>query len=868
MNLLKVNISDLTFGRFLLTELHLKSLVELDNPKAVIQALGRLPVELEASYDDAISRIERQPDQHRNRAKQVLSWISFTLRPLTVTELRQALAVELGSREMDKSGLPALTRLVSVCAGLVAVDRQSQVIRLVHETTQDYFAKNRLKLFPRAQQEISKICLTYLSFDALATGPCSTDREMESRLRGLPLFDYAAHHWGDHVRESDDDSVQDLTLQLLENNAKLMSSVQRWCYPIIQGREYIRRFSKALSGIHIASVFGLESIILELLKKGVNINIQDATGWTPLTWAVSKGCVSAARLLLLKGGDGLLGDKSGRLPIHHAAQLGYKDMAELLVKCNSNLNQKNKLGESPLHLAAFEGHVEVVRFLLQENATIDLLDKKGRAALHRSVQGQYSDITGLLLSRNADPTQPDNRGETALHVGAKQGNIEVFQLLATAIKSASPGVESKSSENAPVARVIRKDWGELRDKNGRTLLHIASMEGHEDIVKVLIAEPINTELTDKVGWTALDWAVENGHLGVVEIFWLARKNDPDSQVKRMNYLHRTAGKGDEKMVAYWLKQGEEIDSCNSDDRRTALHFAAMKGRTSVALMLLESGANPDFRDRNGSTPIQSAALWHGEHFVRALLQRGKFDLNQADGRKRTLLYWVAMRGWSGLVALMLKMHASPVLQDEKGRTPLHAAIINNETKAAQILADDGRSVPIRDNEGWLASDWALWLGSPPEVTVLQNTDETQTKRPTRLDLIHQRIKIGLSRLESDGSGDHQVDNETFLALGKSATFLGQSDLAMRLLVEHGRRYPSWICGACRKPRKVPQQRNFCSVCFDGDACKVCMESSTASLCHEPTAYIRVDFEGTSRGESNAFWIATLKDFLEAEESTV
>ena len=846
----------------MLTELHLKSLVELDNPKAVLQALGRLPIELEASYDDAISRIERQPIPHRERAKQVLSWISFTLRPLTVTELRQALAVEFGSREFDKSSMPALTRLVSVCAGLVAVDRQSQMIRLVHETTQIYFEKNRLKIFPGAQQEISRTCLTYLSFDVLAKGPCSTAREMDHRLRELPFFDYASKHWGDHVRESNDEYIHRLTLQFLEDNANLMSSVQRWCNTMIQGREYLQRFPKALSGIHVASVFGIEPIILVLLKNGVNINVQDATGWTALTWAVSRGWLSVARLLLQKGADGLLGDKSGRLPIHHAAQLGYKDIAELLAKGNSSLNQKNKLGESPLHLAALEGHVEVVRFLIQENVVVDMVDKKGRSALHRSVQGQHSDITGLLLSQNANPIQLDYRGETPMHGAAKQGNTEVFQLLLTAIKSASPVTESESSKNAHVAKPTLKDWRDVRDKNGRTLLHIASMEGHEDVVRLLIMEPVNSELTDKFGWTALDWAVENNHLGVVEIFWQARDNGPDSQVKRTNYLTRSAGKGDEKMVTYWLKQGEQIDACNSDERRTALHFAAIKGRTDIALMLLESGANPDFRDRNGLTPIQSAAFWHRKDFVLALLQRGKFDLNQADDRKRTLLHWVAMRGWSALVALMLEMNANPAAQDEKGRTPLHAATINNEIKVVQIFTDDGRSVPFRDKDGWLASDWALWL---PEVAVPQSSDESQTNRSKRLDLIYQRIRIGLSRLEGDGSGDH-ADNETFLFLGKSAAFLGRSDLAIRLLVEHSRRFPSWICGACWKPRKVPQQRNHCSICYDGDACKVCMENSSINLCHERTAFIRVDFEGSSTGESNEFWIATLKEVLDTEHT--
>ena len=128
----------------------------------MLHALERLPAELDASYDNAVTRIKKQPGPHYTRAMQVLSWISFTLRPLTVIKLCHALAVEPDSRELEKSSLPALTRLMSVCAGLVTVDRQKQTIRLVHETTQIYFDKNRLKLFPRAQQDISKTCLTYL----------------------------------------------------------------------------------------------------------------------------------------------------------------------------------------------------------------------------------------------------------------------------------------------------------------------------------------------------------------------------------------------------------------------------------------------------------------------------------------------------------------------------------------------------------------------------------------------------------------------------------------------------------------------------------------------------------------------------------
>ncbi|KAI4212329.1 MAG: hypothetical protein LQ351_004899 [Letrouitia transgressa] len=717
-------------GMFLLTELHLKSLIELDNPRAVLRALRRLPVELDSSYDEAISRIERQPDQHRIRAKQVLSWVSFTSRPLTVTELCQALAVELGSKEFDKSSIPALTRLISVCAGLVAIDQQPQVIRLVHETTQHYFERNREKLFPGAQQEISEICLTYLSYDVLAKGPCSTKEEMESRLYDLPLFDYAARYWGDHVRESEAKSVQSLALQLLGDDAKLMSFVQRWHRHAIQGGRYIQHYPKGLLGIHVAAAFGLEKIILELLINGANINSRDEAGWTPLTWAVSKGRVNTTKLLLEKGADHLLHDRSGRLPIHYAAQRGDRHIVDLLAERDiyrfSNLSQKNKFGETPLHLAASEGHVEVVQLLLTKNATIDVQDNMGRTALHRSVQGQHSNVVDALLSRNANPVQRNKDRETVMHVAVKEGNFEVFQLLLKAIKPAPQAAETKGSENVAIARRTPKGLGEFRDKCQRTFLHIASMEGHTDIVKLLLSELTTTELKEKSGKTALDWALENGHLSVVDVLWQAKKNDPSNYIMRGNYLKRAARKGDVKMVAYWLKQGEEIDSHDSDDKRTALHFAAMRGRKDVALMLLESGADPDFRDRNGSTPIQSAAFWFHENLVLALVRSGKFDLSQADNRKRTLLHLVALRGFSELVPTLLKMHANPMAQDNRGHTPLHMATINNRTKAAQSLADDSRSVLIRDRDGWLASDWAIWLGSRQAVSVLGGSDEIET----------------------------------------------------------------------------------------------------------------------------------------------
>lgn len=71
-----------------------------------------------------MKRIMSQTLAARELAKQVLSWLTFTKRPLTTLELRYALAVEVGQCKLDEENLPQIENIVAVCAGLVAVDQQ------------------------------------------------------------------------------------------------------------------------------------------------------------------------------------------------------------------------------------------------------------------------------------------------------------------------------------------------------------------------------------------------------------------------------------------------------------------------------------------------------------------------------------------------------------------------------------------------------------------------------------------------------------------------------------------------------------------------------------------------------------------------
>ena len=119
-----------------------------------------------------MERIRGQVKDQEELAKQVLSWITCAKRPLTTSELQHALAVEVGESALDEENLPQIEDMVSVCAGLVAVDKESNIIRLAHYTTQEYFERTHNQWFPNAETDITQICITYLSFSAFESGFC------------------------------------------------------------------------------------------------------------------------------------------------------------------------------------------------------------------------------------------------------------------------------------------------------------------------------------------------------------------------------------------------------------------------------------------------------------------------------------------------------------------------------------------------------------------------------------------------------------------------------------------------------------------------------------------------------------------------
>ncbi|KAL2010679.1 hypothetical protein VTN00DRAFT_6486 [Thermoascus crustaceus] len=181
---IKSHISTLVNGMFLLAQLYINSLTDKLRERDIDIALEKMQSReegLNKAYDDAINRIKNQQAGFSNLAKNVLFWIVCAKRALTTEELIHALAVEYGASSLGMGTLYSHKDMVASCAGLITIDQESRIIRLVHYTTQEYLRRNLWEKFPDIQQDTIAInCLTYLSFDVFAGGYCPTSESLET----------------------------------------------------------------------------------------------------------------------------------------------------------------------------------------------------------------------------------------------------------------------------------------------------------------------------------------------------------------------------------------------------------------------------------------------------------------------------------------------------------------------------------------------------------------------------------------------------------------------------------------------------------------------------------------------------------------
>src|SRR5438876_6971133 len=111
------------------------------------KALERLPPDIGAAYDSALSRIRSRGPEAEEVVLKGLAWILYAARALHVNELQDAISIETWSTARDPENLVDVETLFECFSGLVVVE--SGTVRFVHYTLQEYLSDpSRSHLLP------------------------------------------------------------------------------------------------------------------------------------------------------------------------------------------------------------------------------------------------------------------------------------------------------------------------------------------------------------------------------------------------------------------------------------------------------------------------------------------------------------------------------------------------------------------------------------------------------------------------------------------------------------------------------------------------------------------------------------------------
>ena len=156
----------------------------------------------------------------------------------------------------------------------------------------------------------------------------------------------------------------------------------------------------------------------------------------------------------------------------------------------------------------------------------------------------------------------------------------------------------------------------------------------------------------------------------------------------------------------------------SGTRGTPLHAALDKGHQSVALLLLERGADICCLDSQNRTPLHIACRGCTD-VVLVLIDRG-VDLNAEDDSRETALHVASQWGCDDIIQLLLNHGAKVDHRDSGGWTPLHVASHEGHKKIVHLLFDHGADANRPDNGGWTPLHLASWEGREDIVRLLLN----------------------------------------------------------------------------------------------------------------------------------------------------
>ena len=720
--------------RFLFATLQLQILLGSDSSEDVLTVLEELPPNIAQTWERLLLDIDAAQNLPRDRetVKKILQWLVAAARPLTLNEIRAAIAVqkyeaniELGNKLHDPQWL------FKLCGPLVRLSSDQtpdkQELSLAHFSLKEFLLSGYLQnsaeaavrkyniVISDANAYLAMVSLTYLSSRELAH-PCHSRQELDQLRQDHKLLDYSTLHGGMHLRSLDrtDDKLSELLNGLLIPEVTWLDLRSQYdrpndplkitftAFPPSEENDFTRWPQNACISIEeklseavakdvatrlgaqlIRSIQGrpncksflqLFRILSDSTRKDHPVNI------TPLYYASLFGWRSGVEKLLQ-----LNEDRATTTDLNHALRAaavgGFPEIIEIL--CKAGADVKARMGQlgSPLQSATFCGQKEAVQKLLRLGAKPNEDDSYYRpgGTVGSSVQGAAmsgdTDLVQLLVDGGADINCNDGWLGTALQAVLEGGKQEMAMFLISH-KDFNPNVTGGYYGSA--SRIICLQ----AERSMNNLLTAIFDRGGSP--------------SERVGpyGSLLEIASHFGHLEKVKLL-LNRKAQLDgtSMGQFGNAIHAAAMHGDEKTIRLLLDHGADPNCpgrwLGKDSAQT------ISGHPEYGKCLkLQQGEGFLAYDHSLVTKAFFAPSLHAAMRLRQVDHNKIFILfenepTHRNGHLGNPLQAAAFRGHADVLRLLIARGASVNNRGGFFGTALQAAVSQGHLEAVSALLESG-----------------------------------------------------------------------------------------------------------------------------------------------------------------------------------
>lgn len=463
---------------------------------------------------------------------------------------------------------------------------------------------------------------------------------------------------------------------------------------------------------------------------------------------------------------------------------------------DKNTLDECKYDESLLHIAATHADFAAIDILLAAGAKAGVTHRYGNTLLHNLAEldcrfykvpaGAVKESAFKLLDAKVSPLRKSDEDETCLHRACWRGNHEFVEALvargakldmtdkngntplhiaceysgraADSVKYALQNLERAQARAAEDSHQIYQE--QLESAKATYAKEKAQFDGYFLAAKALVEGGVDVDEKNNYGQTALDMlnaGDREGDKRIAAVIGGYYRDEGESggtegeaalRLKSGGMtLHQAIGKGDHEAVRAVIALGADLNELGDAsvkhmmmENQPPLSLAIAALDVELVKLLLESGADPNFKDGDGKSPL--VAFFHantsGKAFeegrpqnVLQLMKEHGLDINGFIDDDLCTPLNMAAKNFDGspgynyyslagtMLETMLEWGADVNLADAKGVTPLMHISASSSRGAENIqisLLEAGAAIDARDI-----------LGNTPLMYAVNNSNKATAK---------------------------------------------------------------------------------------------------------------------------------------------